>query len=238
LESDRLRGKTQATVANYRQLLGRVNRLHSSHHASSRLDNPLESALKLADGNITLGDLLMGERYPNLDEIFLSACETHLGKFNFTDDVATLTTGFLCIGARSVQSTLWSVDDLVTALFDIFYHQERREGYNRAKSLQRAQVRLRNLTGQEFAQNYAGELQDFLAGEMPVIDAEIARLQAELKMIDADREEDRWEQAFNTIEQLCKIKNHFSKSIQNYSSASQPFAEPYYWAGFICQGMA
>jgi CHAT domain-containing protein len=70
--------------------------------------------LNLADGDITLGDLLLGEKYPDLDEVFLSACETHVGKFTFTDDVATLTTGFLCIGARSVQSTLWSVSDLVT----------------------------------------------------------------------------------------------------------------------------
>ena len=91
LDTDRLRGKTQATIANYLQLLTRVNRIHSSHHASSRLDNPLESALKLADGKITLGNLLMGARYPELDEVFLSACETHLGSFTFTDDVATLT---------------------------------------------------------------------------------------------------------------------------------------------------
>jgi CHAT domain-containing protein len=54
----RLKGKTQATVKNYRQLVNQVQVIHSSHHAEFRLDNPLESVLKLADGHITLGQLM------------------------------------------------------------------------------------------------------------------------------------------------------------------------------------
>jgi CHAT domain-containing protein len=239
LDADRLRGKTQATIANYLQLLTRVNRIHSSHHASSRLDDPLESALILADGKITLGNLLMGARYPELDEVFLSACETHLGKFTFTDDLATLTTGFLCIGARSVMSTLWSVSDLVTALFDIFYHQERREGYGRAMSLKRAQVRLQNLTGKEFEQLYAQELKDFYLSQLPPeLQVEIDRVEAKLETIDMDQEEELWEQVNNELVPLLKIQQLWSNRIEKFSEADRPFAAPYYWAGFICQGMA
>jgi CHAT domain-containing protein len=239
LDADRLRGKTQATIANYRQLLGRVNRLHSSHHASSRLDNPLESALILADGKITLGNLLMGARYPQLDEVFLSACETHLGKFTFTDDVATLTTGFLCIGARSVLSTLWKVSDLVTALFDIFYHQERREGYGRATSLKRAQVRLQNMTGKEFEQNYAKELNDFYDSQLPpTLQKEIDGVQAKLKAINMDKEEELWDKVNAELVTLVKLQEGWSTPIKKDCKADRPFADPYYWAGFICQGMA
>jgi CHAT domain-containing protein len=239
LDADRLRGKTQATIANYRQLLGRVNRLHSSHHASSRLDNPLESALILADGKITLGNLLMGARYPQLDEVFLSACETHLGTFTFTDDVATLTTGFLCIGARSVLSTLWKVSDLVTALFDIFYHQERREGYGRATSLKRAQVRLQNMTGKEFEQNYAKELNDFYDSQLsPTLQEEIDRVTAKLKAIDMDKEEELWDKVNAELLALVRFQQGWSTYIKDYCKADRPFADPYYWAGFICQGMA
>jgi CHAT domain-containing protein len=239
LDADRLRGKTQATVANYRQLLGRVNRLHSSHHASSRLDNPLESALILADGKITLGNLLMGARYPQLDEVFLSACETHLGTFTFTDDVATLTTGFLCIGARSVLSTLWKVSDLVTALFDIFYHQERREGYGRSTSLKRAQVRLQNMTGKEFEQNYAKELNDFYDSQLPpTLQKEIDRVTAKLKAINMDKEEELWDKVNAELLALVRFQQGWSTYIKDYCKADQPFADPYYWAGFICQGMA
>jgi CHAT domain-containing protein len=240
--TNRLRGKTQATIANYRQLLRRVNRLHSSHHANSRWDNPLESALVLADGKITLGDLLLGERYPELDEIFLSACETHVGQFNLTDDVATLTTGFLCIGARSVQSTLWSVSDIITAVFDIFYHQKRREGYNRAISLKRAQVRLRNLSGEEFRINYAGDLMGFLSEQLVIVSQQIAELKAEQRSINMDQEEDRWNQVFEQIKQLAieekKLKEVFPNVLKEYCKADRPFASPYFWAGFISQGLA
>jgi CHAT domain-containing protein len=55
-ESDRLKGRRQCTKSNYRQLASRVQVLHSSHHAQSRLDEPLESVLKLADETITWGN--------------------------------------------------------------------------------------------------------------------------------------------------------------------------------------
>ncbi|WP_257237068.1 CHAT domain-containing protein [Nostoc sp. 'Peltigera malacea cyanobiont' DB3992] len=120
-EEKRLIGSSQATSNNYRQLAQQVQVLHSSHHAQSRLDNPLESQLKLADGSITLGQLMTPSwRLPQLVEVFLSCCETNLGTPSLTDDILTLSTGFLCAGARSVVSTLWSVNDLATALFSIF----------------------------------------------------------------------------------------------------------------------
>jgi CHAT domain-containing protein len=106
----RLRGHTQATVSNYRQLAKQVNLLHSSHHAQSRLDSPLESTLVLGDGTITLGELLTpGWRLRNLRDVFLSCCETNLGITQNADDIFTLATGFLCAGAKSVVSTLWAV---------------------------------------------------------------------------------------------------------------------------------
>jgi CHAT domain-containing protein len=172
--TNRLRGSTQATVTNYRQLLDRVNRIHSSHHAISRLDNPLESALILANGEtITLSDMLLGKRYPHLDEVFLSACETNLGTTTITDDVATLTTGFLCIGARSVQSTLWEIDDFVTALLCIFYHQKRGEDFSPALSLQIAQRQLRNLTGEEFKNIFYSKMINYFTQYNPAMISDI-----------------------------------------------------------------
>ncbi|MDE5107323.1 MAG: CHAT domain-containing protein [Trichodesmium sp. St17_bin3_1_1] len=44
--------------------------------------------------------------FPNLDEIFLSCCETNLGSTKITDDTMTLDTGFFYAGARSVISSL------------------------------------------------------------------------------------------------------------------------------------
>ena len=243
-DGNRLRGKPQATIANYRQLLGRVNRLHSSHHASSQLDNPLESFLLLADGKITLGDLLLGERYHNLDEIYLSACETHFSKeFTLTDDVATITTGFLCIGARSVQSTLWSVDDLITAIFDVFYHQERREGYNRVVSLKRAQVRLRYLSGEEFRRNHYPELKRFL-DEDEVLEIELDDIESQIDRLDIAKKTATEEEKLKIVLEIDRLNRRF-KSLENlipsldtYCQQAYPFAAPFYWAGFICHGMA
>jgi CHAT domain-containing protein len=241
--ANRLRGSTQATVANYRELLTRVNRLHSSHHAISRPDNPIESALILANGErITLGDLLLGKRYRDtLDEVFLSACETHVGTATLTDDVATLTTGFLCIGARSVQSTLWSVDDLVTALFDIFYHQERRDDVNRALSLQAAQVRLRNLTGEEFKISHYPKLKAFIDGyRKPTLD----RLEARMDELDLAKKTANQEEQIKINEEYDQLDRLYIKIgeapniLEKYCQQQQPFESPYYWGAFTCQGMA
>jgi CHAT domain-containing protein len=243
--ANRLRGSTQATVANYRELLTRVNRLHSSHHAISRPDNPIESALILANGErITLGDLLLGKRYRDtLDEVFLSACETHVGTATLTDDVATLTTGFLCIGARSVQSTLWSVDDLVTALFDIFYHQERRDDRSRAFSLRAAQFRLRNFSGSEFKLRFYDELSEHFNKNSPAMITDLKqqckKLNAQQSTLNNDTEE--WQKLAETMKSLIRIIKSIESIpavLNGYCATDRPFAKPYYWAAFITQGMA
>ena len=153
---DRLRlKKEKAKVSEYQKLLQQVNSLLSTHHAQSRLDNPLESALILADGKITLGQMLTpGWRFPHLEEVFLSCCETNLADMNITDDILTIAIGFLCAGARSVICTLWAVDDLATAIFSIYYHQYRKGSatsppLSRPEALQKAQQQLRVLTKSE-----------------------------------------------------------------------------------------
>ncbi|MDE5080824.1 MAG: CHAT domain-containing protein, partial [Trichodesmium sp. St18_bin1] len=68
-EEQRLRGEA-ATIDSYKLLLSQVQRLLSTHHAQSRIDNCMESALVLADGRLTLGQLLSPAfRFPDLDEV-------------------------------------------------------------------------------------------------------------------------------------------------------------------------
>ncbi|HAA31539.1 MAG TPA: hypothetical protein DCE56_32330, partial [Cyanobacteria bacterium UBA8553] len=57
--------------------------------------------------------------------------------------------GFLCAGARIVVSSLWSVDDMATAIFSIFYYQHRYQGKSRPESLRQAQIELRELKKEE-----------------------------------------------------------------------------------------
>ena len=219
---NRLIGSSQAISNNYRQLAQHVQVLHSCHHAQSRLDNPLESQLKLADGSITLGQLMTPTwRLPQLVEVFLSCCETNLGTPSLSDDILTLSTGFLCAGARSVVSTLWSVNDLATALFSIFYYQQRQEGNSRPEALQQAQIQLREFTKVDLKKIF----QEVEAREKELIGN---RKKYPLDSI----EHQQWKRKYNMYTKL----NRRIKEIEN-STQQFPFSDPHYWAAFICHGL-
>ena len=132
----------QATIANYLKLAQQVNILHSSHHASSDISNALESGLRLSDGTLDLANLYI-QSFPQLSEVFLSCCETNFTLSEITDDVLTLAGGFLTAGARSVVSTLWSVQDDSTAEFCELYYQFRNQRETSPEALRKAQFELR-----------------------------------------------------------------------------------------------
>lgn len=237
-EERRLRGRSQATVSNYRRLVEQVSGLHSSHHAQCRFDNPLESKLFLGDGSITLGQLLTPAwRFPNLEDVFLSCCETNLGLTEITDDVLTLSTGFLCAGARSVIATLWAVDDLATALFSIFYHQYRQQGKSRIVSLQQAQEKLRSLSGQALSE-YQQQL-------IPLLESKFRAAEKAKKAAKESRDRevkgsetyinwyDQYKQHTKVAERLRSTKNQFKDAIEK----PLPFSHPSYWAAFTCSGL-
>ena len=94
----------------------------------------------------------------NLSDVYLNNCETNLCFNNITDDLITIATGFLYAGARSVVSTLWSVDDCASALLAIFYYEFRNSGSSRPQALQQAQKKLRTLTGKQLQQEYLEKL--------------------------------------------------------------------------------
>jgi CHAT domain-containing protein len=77
---------------------------------------------------------------------------------------------------------------------------------------------------------------------LAIVSQQIAELKAEQKLIDMDQEEDRWSQLNDQIMQLAKEEKKLKVTLPNllreYCEADQPFASPYFWAGFICQGMA
>ncbi|GCL36232.1 TPR repeat-containing protein [Sphaerospermopsis reniformis] len=220
---NRLIGSSQATPKNYRQLAEQVQILHSCHHAESCLYNPLESSLKLADGYITLGQLMSpGWRLPNLVDVFLSCCETNLGTPALTDDLITLSTGFLCAGAISVVSSLWSVNDLATALFSIFYYQQRQLGKSRPEALKQAQIQLRELRKgnlQEISNQIEEKEKELIGNRKKYTRNSVEYLQ--------------WEHEYSIH---TKINRLIKQKIQP-SEPEFPFAHPRYWSAFICHGL-
>lgn len=235
----RLKGSRQATVANYRQLIKQVQGMLSSHHAQSRLDRPLESALKLGDGSITLGQLMTpGWRLPHLSNIFLSCCETGLGVTEITDDILTLSTGFLCAGARSAVSTLWSVDDFATALFSIFYHRHRQQGLNRPEALRRSQVELRTLTGDTLATTYQPEISHLLNKKLKCVQATRKEAKTERdRHPQGSSDFQEWDLELKNRTKMCDRIGNTIKRLKSLCRESLPFSHPFYWAAFICSGL-
>ena len=233
-----LEGKQKGTVEKFNALLrdssNPVTTLHLAHHAQSRLDDPLESSLLFVDGNITLGRLMMS-RYPSLDEVFLSCCETAIGTITITDDILTLATGFLCAGARSVIGTLWCVSDLVTPLFAIFYYEYRHDGHSRSQSLTMAQVRLRNISGKEFDLNYRGNLERFLKAYARSI--QVGRKNLEKQIYRGEINNNTYDWEFVRLTRAYHAAVELFDSLDRYCQADRPFAHPYYWAAFTCQGL-
>ena len=225
----RIQGSRNANRKNVSaKLLDKTNPthlLHASHHAGSNLDYPLESALQLANQEtITLGQLLSPAwRMKELEEVFLSCCETNLTNPNTNDDILTIGTGFLCAGARGVISTLWSVNAFATALFCIFYYEERKgneakKGGDRPTAIYNAQKRLREFKGAE------------LGIDQPTGIAIEDYLKQQLETLVEKSSENKKEQ-----DQLSEL---IENSLSALTSQPFPFASPFYWSGFIAQGLA
>jgi tetratricopeptide (TPR) repeat protein len=109
-----------------------------------------------------IGDVLMGENYSHSKEVFPSTAESSIA-------TTTSINGFRYISPSTIKSTLWSVDDFVTAIFNHLYHQERQKGDNRAISLQTAQRRLQDLTRAELQNIYYPKAIEYLTQHNPTL---------------------------------------------------------------------
>jgi CHAT domain-containing protein len=145
VKGSRLLLRQEASEGNFRRAAGLFSRIHFATHGKFQAESPLDSGLYLArdaehDGVLTVSELYSMQL--NADLVTLSACETGLGKVDNGDDVVGLARGFLYAGARSVVSSLWSVDDKATEeLMRAFYANL--AGTSRAEALRSAQLKAR-----------------------------------------------------------------------------------------------
>ncbi|QYX30523.1 CHAT domain-containing protein [Sphaerospermopsis torques-reginae] len=219
--------REQATRTAYRQLLQQASHIVSSHHAQSRFDNPLESGLKLSDGNISVSQLFSpGWRFPQLQEVFLSCCET--GLFlpeTITDEPVAVSTGFLCAGASGVIASQWAVYDCSAALLSILYHQQRQQGLNRPRALQAAQRQMRQMTAAEFKKYYQKQLERHIKGEKELVSHEIYSKE---------------QQGLNTEQETELLRKYgdAAQTIKHYANhKGLPFQHPVHWAAMGCYGL-
>ncbi|MFJ4950842.1 CHAT domain-containing protein [Streptomyces sp. NPDC088760] len=128
--------------------------LHFACHGLARLDHPLDSALLLAQGELTLRDVLE-QRLTSVRVAVLSACESALSGTVLPDEAVGLPTGLSEAGAAGVVGSLWRVPDITTTLLvSRFYQSWRQEGLEPAQALRRAQIWVRDSTNGDKAQRF------------------------------------------------------------------------------------
>ncbi|HDQ70540.1 MAG TPA: CHAT domain-containing protein, partial [Chloroflexi bacterium] len=111
--------------------------LHLSTHATFRADNPLFSALKLADGWVSVHDVYRMAHSAPL--VTLSACETGRSQVAVGDELVGLCRGFFGAGAHSMVVSLWVVDDSSTARLMARFYEELQAGLPVNAALRTAQ---------------------------------------------------------------------------------------------------
>ena len=184
--------------------------LHLSCHGSFRPDEPLQSALHLADAPLTLADII-SPQFTALDDaqlVVLSACQTAITDFgNLPEESFGLPAGWLQAGVPAVIGTLWPVDDASTALLMTRTYELMLEGgAEPIQALRQAQIWLRDLTN--------ADLEVYLEHHEAIAQA---RREAAQRM------------PFSLLAELFEV-------VVTHDPTARPYADPYFWASFTYNG--
>jgi CHAT domain-containing protein len=130
-----------ATLERVRREARERDSLHLATHGVFRADNPTYSALELADGWLSVGELAELSRGRSL--VCLSACHTGMSGVGPGDELLGLTRAVLGAGAGALIASLWAAnDDTAPAYMGAFY-AGLRSGLGRAASLRAAALEMR-----------------------------------------------------------------------------------------------
>jgi len=109
---------TAATESAFkREPFARYRVLHMAVHAVANTAQPeLAALIMLSDSAAGEDGFLQASEVVrlklNADLVVLSACDTAIGPIGGEEGIATLSRAFLLAGAKTVVSTLWSIEDL------------------------------------------------------------------------------------------------------------------------------
>ena len=132
-----LRG-TSATRSAVLTALPTASLIHLACHGKSDDRDPLNSLVVLADGDVTMGDVLSIQLRPGC-VVVLSACQTAVRDASVPNEAMSLAMGFLAAGAATVVASLWPVPDYSTAALMSAFHEALRGGRRPAHALGAAQ---------------------------------------------------------------------------------------------------
>jgi len=128
---------------------------HLAAHGRLRLDNPMFSELRLADGPLTVHDLQRMRRAPF--RVVLSACDSGLATPVGADELLGLATTMLSLGSAGVAASVTVVDDAATVPVMDRVHRSLEAGADLAEALLRARDASQgNLVEQATAATFIG----------------------------------------------------------------------------------
>jgi len=123
--------------------------LHFATHGHAGWQNTNEAQLKLSDGELLLPDIIELDLVQTRLAV-LSACETGVPGLELLDEMIGLPAGMMQAGVPGVIASLWSVEDMSTAiLMTYFYYLWRTPGHTAWETLRQAQIWLRDTTTEE-----------------------------------------------------------------------------------------
>ena len=138
---------SEADLTFLRRNVGRATHVHLACHARGGLFDSTEAAISLASGPVSAIELTS---VAPLDArlVVVSACESALSELSgLPDEVVSLGTALMASGSACAIASLWSVDDLATALLMTRLYQEMLGSKKRPpEALRCAQLWLRDLT--------------------------------------------------------------------------------------------
>ncbi len=124
--------KEKATKENFLNESSNYKIIHLATHANSS-DNPW---IAFFDEKIKLHELYEYKNNANL--VVLSACNTSLGQILPGEGVLSLARGFFYSGAKSVVSSLWSVNDKSASYIMTNFYKNLKKGQKKAEALANA----------------------------------------------------------------------------------------------------
>lgn len=116
------------------------DRAHLACHGSFRADNPLFSALSLADGPLTVHDLERLDAVPS--QIILSSCDSGRALVRAGDELMGFASALLALGAGVIIASTLPVPDAQTKPLMIELHRRLEHGDRPAEALRSARTSL------------------------------------------------------------------------------------------------
>ena len=125
------RTDARASSAEFTAAVGTARLLHVAAHGLHQPENPLFSAVRLADGPVFAHEL----RAPAPEHVVLSACEVGLATIRPGDEALGLASALLALGTRSVIAGVARVGDEAAAETMAAYHARLAAGADSAAAL-------------------------------------------------------------------------------------------------------